>query len=76
MMINEAEAQAANIWVNTFGPLVAGSDVLLFIDNTAAEGTLLRGYSASQHLLLSQAAFGLPHPSPGYAFGLDEFQVA
>ena len=55
--INEAEAFAASIWVHTFGPCLHGCDVHLFIDNKAAEGSLIKGYSSSNTLAAVAGSF-------------------
>ena len=55
--INEAEAQAANVWMSTFGPAIRGGDVLLFIDSKAAEGVVIKGYSSSPSLAAIAGCF-------------------
>ena len=55
--INEAEAFAACILLFTFADLMRGGSLSLWIDSTAAEGTLRRGYSSSPLLCAIAGAF-------------------
>ena len=55
--INEAEALAAMVWIETLAEKLRGVDVMLFVDNAAAEGILLSGYSRSKHLTILAALF-------------------
>ena len=43
--------------MTTFGDLVEGADIMLFIDSQAAEGVLISGYSSSPQLTALAAAF-------------------
>ena len=56
-VINEAEALAALVWLQTFGRHLQGTDVLLFLDSEAAEGSLLSGYSKNRNLTAISGAF-------------------
>ena len=49
-MINEAEALAALVWLETFRACLQGADLVLFLESEAAEGSLLKGYSSSRSL--------------------------
>ena len=55
--INEAESLAATVIMEALESFVSNTDVLLFIDNAAAEGTLLKSYSSSKHLTVLAALF-------------------
>ena len=36
--------------LSTFGPMIRGKDIILFIDSEAVEGALIKGYSAREGL--------------------------
>ena len=55
--INEAESLAAVVALQALSPQLSGVEVLLFVDNRAAEGTLLKAYSKSRHLTVLAALF-------------------
>ena len=55
--INEAEALAALSFVRAIRVHIVECDVMLFIDNQAAEGVLLKSYSSSKHLTVVAALF-------------------
>ena len=57
--INEAEALGAAMLVYTFAYKLRGSSLSLWIDSTAAEGTLRKGYSRSPLLASITGAFWL-----------------
>ena len=48
--INECEMLAVVTWMEIFGPALPACDVQVFVESTAAEGALLRAYSANVHL--------------------------
>ena len=49
-IINEAEALAALIWIQTLRYHLQGLDIFLFVGSKAAEGILLKGCSRSAQL--------------------------
>ena len=55
--VNEAEALAAVVALQTLGRRVEGLDLFFFIDNKAADGVLLKGYSRSCFLKILAALF-------------------
>ena len=55
--INEAEALAALVAIQNLHGGIAEAEVMMFIDNQAAEGVLIKAYSRSAHLTAIAAAF-------------------
>ena len=55
--INECESLAALLGLATFADLLEGVDVLHFVDSTAAQGILVRGYSRSPTLSAVTSAY-------------------
>ena len=56
-IINEAEALAALIWIQTLTDHLQGLDIFLFVDSKAGEGILLKGYSRSAQLTVIASLF-------------------
>ena len=56
-IINEAEALAALIWIQTLRNHLQGLDIFLFVDSKASEGILLKGYSSSAQLTVIASLF-------------------
>ena len=54
--INECEEIAALLGLSTFANILAGMDVLHFVDSTAAQGILINGYSKSRVLTVVASA--------------------
>ena len=44
------EMLAPIVALSTFGPMIRGKDIILFIDSEAVEGALIKGYSAREDL--------------------------
>ena len=55
--INECESLAALLGLCSFSGLLRDADVMHFIDSSAAEGSLIKGYSASQTLAAIAGAY-------------------
>ena len=55
--INECEALAALLAIGSFREILVDADVLIFVDSTAAEGSLCKGLSSSRCLSAIASAF-------------------
>ena len=55
--INEAEAVGALILITTAKDLLKGADLSLYIDNTGAQGALIKGFSTSKFMTGISAEF-------------------
>ena len=55
--INECESLAALLGVSTLGSFLQDADVMHFVDSTAAEGILIKGYSRSRTLAAISGAY-------------------
>lgn len=55
--INECESIAALLGLASFSHHIEGCDVLHFVDSTAAQGVLIKGYSKSQTLCAVTSAY-------------------
>ena len=52
------EMLAPIVALSTFGPMIRGKDIILFIDSEAVEGALIKGYSAREDLSELVSVFG------------------
>ena len=55
--INECESLAALVGLHTFAPFLHDAEILHFVDSTAAEGSLVKGYSCSATLAATASAY-------------------
>ena len=55
--INEAESLGPLVFIHTMAPFLTDADCIIFVNNTAAEGTLINAYSSNPYLVAIAGAF-------------------